>query len=68
MHVNTACAHDLIIIQYSLEKNKTSQMPSSGAREIRKSCAQKQEGKNDAYSTRAQRARKAKTTTIIDTK
>ena len=48
------------MLQYSLGKNKTSEMPSSGAREIHKSSAQKQEGRNDAYSTRARSARKEK--------
>ena len=68
MYVNTACAQDVIMLQYySLGKNKTSQTPGSGAGKIHKSSAQKQEGKNDAYSTRAQSARKAKTTTTIGT-
>ena len=69
MYVNTACAQDLIMLQYySLGKNKTSQKPGSGAGKIHKSSAQKQEGKNDAYSTRARSARKAKITTTIGTK
>ena len=54
----------ITMLQYSLGKNKTSETPGSGAGEIHKSGAQKQEGRNDAYSTRAQSAGKAKTTTI----
>ena len=56
------------MLQYSLGKNKTSETPGSGAGEIHKSGAQKQEERNDAYSTRARSARKAKTTTTIGTK
>ena len=58
------------MLQYSLGKNKTSQTPGSGAGEIHKSSAQKQEGRNDhdAYSTRTRSARKAKTTATIGTK
>ena len=43
----------IIMLEYSLGKNKTSETPNSGAGEIHKSSAQKQEGRNDAYSTRA---------------
>ena len=53
---------------YSLGKNKTSQTPGSGAGKIHKSSVQKQEGKNDAYSTQARSARRAKTTTTVGTK